>query len=149
MSDLETKIENRLTKVETKVEALEGKVNDMDDMKTAITTLVTIQQEREKRDVIRDEENKKQSEALIDLKGTLVRINDNLDSLNSEAKETKDQVKETNIRIDKLENKFYSSEDKSKIDTRDIIKTAFLKWVFPTGIIIAIVGGILKIFKII
>lgn len=140
----EVKISERVSKAETKIDSLEKKIDDMDDMKTAITTLVTIQQEREKRDIIQDEENKKQSEALIDLKGTLIRINDNLDALNNEAKETKEEVKETNKRIDKLEDKYSKSEEKSKIDIRDILKSFFLKILFPTGFFISVVYYILK-----
>lgn len=147
----EFELSDRVTKVEVKVDVLEKKVDNMDDMKTVIATLAAIQQEREKRDIIRDEQAKEQSQALIDLKGTLIRINDNLDALNNEAnetkdevKQTKDEVKQTNVRIDKLENKFYVSEDKSKIDLRDVIKNVFLKVLFPIGCVSAILYEILK-----
>ena len=44
----------------------------------------------------------------------LEKMNDSLDNMN-------DKIEHTNQRVDGLEGKFYKSEDKNKIDTRDII----------------------------
>jgi len=147
------KLVEEISGLKVRVDNLEDRVDDLDGIKEAITRLVVLQEEREKADIQRDKELKKQSEALVSLQNTLIKINNNLDALNSEVKTANDKITRTNERVEKLEEKFYQAEEKNKVDTRDILKgyfsNLFLKWVIPIGATATLVAGILKLFKLV
>jgi predicted RNase H-like nuclease (RuvC/YqgF family) len=43
------------------------------------------------------------------------------------------EIKNTNCKVDKLEDKFQTNESKNMIDQRDVIKDVLLKWLAPIG----------------
>jgi len=133
----------RIVTLETKVDNIEDKIGSLNKIENAITKISTLMEIQAKDEDKKEKNLMKQSEMLSGLSKTLTKVNDNLDSLNTE-------IKETNIRIDKLENKFSIETEKSKIDIRDWLKTVILKFLLPTsaiGFIVYEAGKVLKIIK--
>ena len=98
-----------------------------------ITTVLDLQSERNKE---RDSLNQRQNE-------TLENINQNLTNLNHKIDATSDEIMRTNERVDSLENKVINSEEKNKIDWRDLIIKAFYV-IVPAGIMYLITTSTLK-----
>lgn len=123
-----------------RIDSMEAKVDDITDVKIAITKISTsmeyLVEHNKKQDIL----NEKQNE-------TLDKINQNLNELN-EGQRT------LNNKVEKLERRVDENENKHKIDTRDIEKEKNInilkKWGVPFSVGIAI-GTILlqaiQIFK--
>lgn len=99
--------------------------------------------------------NEKQSKAISDISETLLKVNNNLDNLNKDNKEIKDDVVElkTDVynKFNQIEEQFGESEEKNKIDIRDVNKEKHRSKLMTIGIpiaaIFAIVGFISSIVQ--
>lgn len=137
-------IENRLTKLETKLDIAEGKIHDMHSLRDAIVRLVTIQENQEERNKGQEERNKKfdaiyeeQIKINSQVNSTLECINVNLNLMNDEMKCTSQKVSDLEVKLDeklessqnesdkndqKLMNRLHEINDKSKVDVIEILK---------------------------
>lgn len=72
------------------------------------------------------ESNTELKSAIVEISSTLVKVNANLDNLNKDNKKIKEDIVELKNdvydKFDNLENQFEQSEDKNKIDVREIKK---------------------------
>lgn len=128
MNSFEVTISERVSKLETDVNNLKEDVKVLSGIENAITKLSTLMEVQT---------------------NTIDNIHKEIKDTRSEIKDARSEIKITNDKVEELEINFKKSEEKSKIDTRDIVKNIFLKLVFPIGTLVAIVGGILKMLKII
>lgn len=130
--------EARIKVLEKRVENVESEDKSNNRILNELQFLTrSVVESNERRDKIIDELSKSFSNQSI----TLSKINDNLDHLNK-------KLEDTNTRVGKLENKFYNSEEKNKIDIRDQLKILFGKWILPIGLIGNLVYVILKAFGV-
>jgi hypothetical protein len=133
--------------IKNEVKNIKEQMSDLSDIKNSLTILTTLQTENEKRDVERDEDRKKQSEALIALSETpklIARLDKKFDLQNDKLQIHDEKI----IAIDtKLANQ--SSEKTNKLELTKgkmvlygVIITAVCSSLTP--IIVTIIS---KIFK--
>ena len=123
---------DKIDSIEEKVDTLNNKVEQLDlsreDFNKILIELKILSQYQieanKKRDIADNKRDIVLQEMVISLK-----------EMNSEMKDIKPRVKS-------LEYKFEISEDKNKIDTRDIIKTSVTKW------LIALSAGVFILYNI-
>ena len=116
-----------------RIDGMEVKVDDMTDMKIAITKISTSMDYLIEHNKKQDELNEKQNQ-------TLDKINQNLNELN-------EGQRILNSKVEKLEKRVDENENKHSIDLRDIEKKkyteVFFKYILPTG------GGLIILLEII
>lgn len=146
---MENNYENRLTKIEIKIENIAEKISDLCTLKDAVVRLVIIQE--------RQEENNKQNaethdkllqshEKLmlsnVELSNTLCNINNNLTIMNDEVRGTGEKVVNIEKKFDgklcEVEDKLTALDNKSKIDLIEVLKDITKAWVPKIA-----VGGII------
>lgn len=127
----------RISKLEEKTDNIEKKVDDLSDIKTAVTELALLSRQQ----LEQNKEFKETQEMLVGSNAkfniTLETMNDNLTNMNSE-------IKETNKRMSELETKVGSLDDKSKVDILKITRKS-VPWLLAAGIsfwILKLVGVI-------
>lgn len=140
-------IENRLTKLETKLDIAEVKIHDMHSLRDAIIRLVAIQESQEERNKGQEERNKKfdaiyeeQIKTNVQVNATLGCINTNLNLMNEEMKCTSNKAdaleekldeklintqKESDENDQKLMDRLHEINDKSKVDILDMLRKIF------------------------
>jgi vacuolar-type H+-ATPase subunit I/STV1 len=106
--------------LKSEVSNIKTQIIEFKDVGAAVIELSTIQRQNQQRDEERDKDRKEQSKLVQQQTYTLEKINDNLELMGSE-------IKATNARIDKLENKFNQSEEIFKVDTRIVVKNFISK----------------------
>lgn len=127
MSDFEIKISERVSKLETDIYNIKEDVKVLSGIENAITKLSTLMEVQT---------------------SSIENIHKEIKDTRSEIKDTRSEIKITNNKVEDLEWKFSNSENKSQIDIREIARSTFFKWVFPASTLFAILGGILKFFKL-
>ncbi len=134
IENVKIKIIEDVATLKTEVSNIKKQVEDMDDMKTAITKLVTLQEESEKDKKIFHDELKTHTTILSNFELTLVKINDNFDKINDNLNGMNTEIKNTNSKMDDLKKEVYckmndfedkfntSQEEKNyfKIDKRKV-----------------------------
>lgn len=143
MSEIEFTQEHvaAIAELQTDMVNIKEKVSSLNNIENAIVKISTLLEVQSKDNEKRDALLIKQSEMLTQQSITMAKVNDNLDNLNIE-------VKNTNCRIDKLENKYNSSEEKCKVDLRDVQKEEIKlsigqkakRVVFPVGALAGILA---------
>lgn len=138
---MEQKHETRISKLETKVDIIEKKVDDFSDMVEAIIKLTLLSEQQIKRNKKFDELYEKVIISNIEFSSTLKTIDENLTCMNEELKVANKRISNLESKVDK---KFSSLNNKSKVDLWNIIK----KYI-PALLIGGVSFWILKLLEII
>lgn len=85
------------------------------------------------------EHNKKQDERMDKQQEVIEKINVNLTELTEGQKRTNEELKSLGNRMDNVEDKVDTNEEKHKIDWRDMVKGFLIKVAIPTGILLGII----------
>jgi len=114
-NEMQIKHTSQIAKLETDMENVKDKIEDLSDIKDAVVETKTYVK-------ILSESQKEQSKINQEFSTTLKSINKNLDILNMETIETKNEIKNTNKKINTLENKIVEIDDRSKVDILKLLK---------------------------
>ena len=143
---MEQMIENRLTKLETKMDTVEHKVKELYSMSDAVLRLVIIQEGQEERNRKFDITYELQIKINSQVNSTLENINQNLNMINEEMKCTSNKVSDLENKMDeklahsqknseesdqKLITRLNEINDKSKIDVLEILKKTIVSTIVP------------------
>lgn len=131
-----------------RIDGMEGKIDDMTDMKLTMNTIALTMKNIQDHNVRQDAWNKdmfeKQSNLNERQNNTLDRINENLNKLNAGQDKLEGQVTELKQRVDE-------NESKHSVDLRDLEKKKytdiFIKYVLPTGGGLIILMELIRIWK--
>lgn len=125
-------------------------INSIDSsISKSLERITTVLEYNSKEDFKRDAVMEKLSDVIQKQGVAIVKVSDNLEALNNE-------IKGTNTKVDKLKDDVYDkfdalekgykvSEEKSKIDIRDIWQKFFSKYTIPAAFSVAIVLILLKV----
>jgi hypothetical protein len=139
LADFDTQLdhEGRIKGLEVIVEDHSRKLNSLNLIEQAVSRISFVLEQIQKDASKRDEFIEKQNKLLL--------------QVYEDSQDTKDSVKELEGKVDDLISKVNESECKNiiKIDTRDIIKNIFKKFILPIGALAAIAVEVLRLLKII
>jgi hypothetical protein len=129
--------EGRIKGLEVIVEDHSRKLNSLNLIEQAVSRISFVLEQIQKDASKRDEFIEKQNKLLL--------------QVYEDSQDTKDSVEELEGKVDDLISKVNESECKNiiKIDTRDIIKNIFKKFILPIGALAAIAVEVLRLLKII
>jgi predicted nuclease with TOPRIM domain len=119
----------KIAKLETDVENMKEKLDNMADIKEAVVEtktyikILTKSQEEQSKNMIRI------TETLNKQNLTLEKQNLTLDKLNEKIDSTNERVGQLEDKFENVEEKFENSENKFMIDTRDIQKESTTEWI--------------------
>ena len=114
-NEMQIKHTSQIAKLETDMKNVKDRIDDLTIIKDAVVETKTYVK-------ILSKSQEEQSKINQEFSTTLKSINKNLDILNMETIETKNEIKGTNKRIDTLENKIIDIDEKSKVDILKILK---------------------------
>jgi hypothetical protein len=115
----------------------EKKIDKLDEIREAVIGIKAFLEFSKDDAHKRDELLAQQSEVLNQISTKLTSVSGKVDDLDTQ--------------VSDLKEKYECSEDKStiKIDTRDVIKSIFKKFILPAGAFVGVAYGLLKLFKVI
>ena len=113
---MEQNVDGRVAVLETRVENVEKKVENISSINEAIVRLATIQERQEERSKKLDEAYINQMQINAEVNVTLKNINENLENMNSEIRSAKKQIGDLETKVDIV-------NEKSKIDLLTVIKS--------------------------
>ena len=126
-------------KHEEQIKTLFKKVDDMEDVKKFLYGLDKSYalQSQLMANVV--EHNQRQDERMDKQQEVIEKINVNLTELTQGQRKTNEELQSLGTRIDKVEDKVDTSDDKGKIDVVVAIKNIVLKFLFPVGALYGVI----------
>ena len=134
---MDTKI--ALERHEEQIKTLFKRVDDMEDIKKFLYGLDKSYalQSQLMANVV--EHNQRQDERMDRQQEVIEKININLTELTEGQRKTNEELQSLGSRIDKVENKVDTNDEKGKIDIVVVAKNVILKFLFPAGILYKII----------
>lgn len=113
----------------------ENRVDDLDEIKTAVVRISLVLEQQQKDAVKRDEILEKHIDAI--------------NTISNDVKETKRVVSDLECTVANIQTKFQESESKNiiTIDTREVNKKAYSKFILPAGVILAALSSVVALIK--
>jgi len=129
----------KIARIETKIESMGEKIEKLDSISEAITRLTTLMETNKEESVLEKKKNDRRDELMRSFSFTLEKVNLNLDKLNSETKETQENLSKLEIKMDEkiqnIEHEISSNEEIFKFDVRVLIKKYGIQFVAMVYII--------------
>ncbi|NMA70017.1 MAG: hypothetical protein GX958_11465 [Desulfitobacterium sp.] len=137
MMDIETKV--ALERHDEQIKTLFKRVDDMEDIKKFLYGLDKSYalQSQLMTNVV--EHNQRQDERMDRQQEVIEKININLTELTEGQRKTNEELQSLGSRIDKVEDKVDTNNEKGKIDIVVTAKNIILKFLFPTGALYGII----------
>lgn len=136
--------EDKLSRIESDIMIINDRLNrhseKIDKISDNNLVLETIMKRLEEDSRDQKQNNAETQKTMLSIQGAMTEITFNIKGLNT-------KFSEVNERVDNIDEKFNNSEDKSKVDIREIIKSKIVPFMFGGGLLYAIMEVIKNFIK--